>query len=202
MIDSVYHIGDNVRIRTWDDMASEYEQDENGYLLTPYQYLVKSMRPFCGTTQTIAAVRLNPEGYFTYGLCGDKHRWCFTDEMIEGLVKPPVELMTDEEKAEMDIPEFVPDVPANKVLKHRLICKELNDLYAKKNADYGDSFGESFKKYGMTMPLIRLGDKLSRAEKLVLKGDRRVADESLRDTLVDLANYTIMTLVEMGESDA
>ncbi len=102
----------------------------------------------------------------------------------------------------MDIPEFVPDAPANKVLKHRLICKELNDLYCRKNADYGDSFGESFKKYGMAMPLIRLGDKLSRAEKLVLKGDRQVDDESLRDTLIDLANYTIMTLVEMGESDA
>ena len=45
---------------------------------------------------------------------------------------------------------------ANKIKKHKLICEKLNKLYEAKNADYGDSFGKSFKEYGLTMPCIRL----------------------------------------------
>ncbi len=90
----------------------------------------------------------------------------------------------------------------NKVDVHKKICEELNALYARKNADYGDSFGKSFKEYGLTMACIRLEDKLNRIKALRNK-DAQVADESITDTLMDLANYSIMTLVEMridGES--
>lgn len=85
-----------------------------------------------------------------------------------------------------------------KVDVHKLICKELNALYARKNADYGDSFGKSFKEYGLTMACIRLEDKLNRIKALRNK-DAQVTDESIIDTLMDLANYSIMTLVEMRE---
>lgn len=83
-----------------------------------------------------------------------------------------------------------------KVDIHKKICEELNALYARKNADYGDSFGKSFKEYGLTMACIRLEDKLNRIKALRNK-DAQVADESITDTLMDLANYSIMTLVEM-----
>ncbi len=88
----------------------------------------------------------------------------------------------------------------NKVEKHGQICKSLNELYARKNADYGDSFGKSFKEYGLTMACIRLEDKLNRIKSLRNK-DAQVSDESIVDTLMDLANYSIMTLVEMGQSE-
>lgn len=88
----------------------------------------------------------------------------------------------------------------NKVEKHGQICKSLNELYARKNADYGDSFGKSFKEYGLTMVCIRLEDKLNRIKSLRNK-DAQVSDESITDTLMDLANYSIMTLVEMGQSE-
>jgi len=52
----------------------------------------------------------------------------------------------------------------------------------------------------MVMPLIRLGDKLSRLETLVLRGNQMVSDESVADTLYDLANYAIMTIME-AQSD-
>lgn len=84
----------------------------------------------------------------------------------------------------------------NKVQTHEAICKELNALYARKNADYGDSFGKSFKEYGLTMACIRLEDKLNRIKALRTK-EAQVNDESILDTLMDLANYSIMTLVEM-----
>ena len=88
----------------------------------------------------------------------------------------------------------------NKVQTHEAICKELNALYARKNADYGDSFGKSFKEYGLTMACIRLEDKLNRIKALRTK-EAQVNDESILDTLMDLANYSIMTLVEMRVAD-
>ena len=86
---------------------------------------------------------------------------------------------------------------SNKVEKHKKICEELNTLYAKKNHDYGDSFHLSFVEEGMAMARIRLGDKLNRFKTLSRANKQEVTDESIRDTLVDLANYAIMTILEM-----
>lgn len=52
------------------------------------------------------------------------------------------------------------------------------------------------------MPLIRLEDKLNRARVLMLGKSAEVKGESIRDTLIDLANYAIMTIIEMeGEQE-
>ncbi len=83
-----------------------------------------------------------------------------------------------------------------KIGTHTDICSELTALYERKNHDYGDSFGKSFKEYGMAMPCIRLEDKLNRLKALTRSGNQKVSDESIDDTLMDLANYAIMTIVE------
>ena len=85
----------------------------------------------------------------------------------------------------------------NKIEIHKNICDSLNDLYKKKNQDYGDSFSKSYKEYGLTMSLIRLEDKLNRLKSLNKNGNAQVKDESIQDTLMDLANYSIMTLIEL-----
>lgn len=85
----------------------------------------------------------------------------------------------------------------SKVQRHAEICKEINDLYERKNHDYGDSFHQTFVEEGMAMVRIRLGDKFSRFKTLSRGGEQKVNDESIRDTLIDLANYAIMTVVEM-----
>lgn len=85
----------------------------------------------------------------------------------------------------------------SKVQAHKEICEYLNKLYEKKNHDYGDSFHQSFLEEGTAMPRIRLGDKFSRFKTLTLNGNQQVQDESIRDTLLDLANYAIMTVMEM-----
>ena len=84
----------------------------------------------------------------------------------------------------------------NKTEKHKLICNKLNALYEAKNEDYGDSFGKSYKEYGLTMPCIRLEDKLNRLKSLNFSKSAKV-NESIEDTLMDLANYAIMTLIEL-----
>ena len=84
-----------------------------------------------------------------------------------------------------------------KVKEFVSICREMADLYAAKNWDYGDSFGKSFEEWGMPMPCIRLTDKLNRLCALTKSGEQRVQDERIEDTLRDLANYSIMTLIEI-----
>ena len=85
----------------------------------------------------------------------------------------------------------------NKYDRHMEICKKLNEIYIKKNHDYGDSFSESYGKYGNVMPIIRLEDKLNRFRNLVMNGNVEVKTESMEDTLLDLANYAIMTVIEI-----
>lgn len=87
---------------------------------------------------------------------------------------------------------------SGKVAIHASICSDLTALYERKNHDYGDSFGKGFAEYGMTMPCIRLEDKLNRLKSLLKSGAQ--VDESIDDTLMDLANYAIMTLIERKES--
>lgn len=85
----------------------------------------------------------------------------------------------------------------NKIEKHDEICSKLNQLYEAKNQDYGDSFGKSYKEYGLTMACIRLEDKLNRLKSINFNKTVKVSDESLIDTLMDLANYSIMTIIEL-----
>lgn len=84
---------------------------------------------------------------------------------------------------------------AAKVQAHAQICQKLNKIYAQKNHDYGDAFGKGYAEYGEVMAVIRLEDKLNRL-KALRTADPLVKDESTNDTLMDLANYAIMTLIE------
>ena len=87
-----------------------------------------------------------------------------------------------------------------KVEKHMELCNQLNAIYAKKNHDYGDSFHATYLEEGMAMARIRLSDKLNRFKSLTKSADvAQVTDESIRDTLLDLANYAIMTVLELDE---
>lgn len=81
--------------------------------------------------------------------------------------------------------------------RHADVCKELNALYTRKNHDYGDSFHKTFIEEGFAMSRIRLSDKLERFKTLSRNMDAQVDDESIRDTLIDLANYAIMSIMEM-----
>ena len=88
-------------------------------------------------------------------------------------------------------------VEPDNMQKHESICRELNALYARKNADYGDSFHKTFLEEGVAMARIRLSDKLERFKRLTRADEQHVQDESVRDTLIDLANYAIMTVMEL-----
>lgn len=79
----------------------------------------------------------------------------------------------------------------------RQITEQMADLYEKKNKDYGNSFGRSIERYGAVAGLVRISDKFNRLENLMLRGECEIKDESIKDTLMDLANYAIMLYMEV-----
>lgn len=90
----------------------------------------------------------------------------------------------------------------DKIQMHKDLCKELNDTYKKKNHDYGDSFGETFNKLGVISAITRISDKYNRLVSLCTlpEEERMVKDESISDTLLDMANYCIMTEIELRKN--
>ena len=84
--------------------------------------------------------------------------------------------------------------------RFRFITEEMFTLYSQKNADYGDAFTQSLDEDGLLVSKIRMKDKLNRFSQLI-NNDALVNDESMRDTLIDLANYTVMTLMWLDENE-
>lgn len=76
-----------------------------------------------------------------------------------------------------------------------MVQKEGLELFKKKNKDYGDSFAE----YGSIGVLIRIGDKLKRLQTIEKNKINLVEEESVRDTLIDLFNYSAMAIMLLDE---
>ena len=74
------------------------------------------------------------------------------------------------------------------------VVKELIELYKKKNKDYGNSFEQSLNQYGLLPTVIRLKEKIARADNILMNNQAAIAEESIEDTLKDIANYSIITL--------
>lgn len=89
------------------------------------------------------------------------------------------------------------------VKQHERLCKVLNAIYSSKNRDYGNSFHKTYVEEGMAMPRIRLSDKFERFKKLSRSfgEDAMVKDETLVDTLLDMANYCLMTVMEIENKE-
>ena len=82
-------------------------------------------------------------------------------------------------------------------LKRFKSLHEYNEAtYIHKNARYGDSFKDTYAKLGSISALTRMTDKLNRITTLILN-PQNGGDESLVDSLMDLSNYCIMTVIEI-----
>lgn len=78
-------------------------------------------------------------------------------------------------------------------------CVGLCNLLKRKNADYGDSFSEHPyllpKMFPSTAAYVRLSDKFHRLQTLLnTVGNRTNVNESLQDTIRDVAGYCILLL--------
>ena len=86
---------------------------------------------------------------------------------------------------------------ADRVNQLDRVQSEARALFVNKNKDYGDAFAT----YGPVGVLVRIGDKIQRLQSIDKTGITLVADEKLRDTLIDLHNYAAMAVMLMDESD-
>ena len=81
--------------------------------------------------------------------------------------------------------------------KLALIQKEGLELFARKNADYGNAF----KTYGPVGVIVRIGDKIARLQTIEKNSIAMVDDEKMRDTLIDLHNYAAMAIMLLDETE-
>jgi hypothetical protein len=83
----------------------------------------------------------------------------------------------------------------NRIEQMITVQSEGLELFKKKNQDYGDAFAE----YGVIGVLIRMGDKIKRLQTIDKNNITLVDDERMRDTLIDLHNYSAMAIMLLDE---
>lgn len=86
----------------------------------------------------------------------------------------------------------------NKFLEY---TNHLADVLNQKNLAYGDSFSKSLDEDGLLVLKIRLGDKFNRISSLIKRDELKENDESLEDTLLDMAGYAILGLKYLKEHE-
>lgn len=82
-----------------------------------------------------------------------------------------------------------------RVIQMAKVQSEGLELFKKKNSDYGDAFAS----YGVIGVLVRMGDKILRAQSITHSSIALVNSETLRDTLIDLHNYSAMAIMLLDE---
>lgn len=83
------------------------------------------------------------------------------------------------------------------IKEHLQVCDLLNTIYQQKNKAYGNSFGDTYKDLGIISAVTRISDKFNRLKTLARNQDIDCNDESINDTLLDMANYCVMTYMEL-----
>lgn len=81
--------------------------------------------------------------------------------------------------------------------RFREIAEQIAALYEKKDAAYGNSFGDTYGKLGIISAVTRISDKYNRLCNLATNPQIDNLGESLEDTLKDMAAYCIMTIMEI-----
>ena len=107
--------------------------------------------------------------------------WCFFEK--SSLITSDSELIL--ENSEQNV----------RLMQYEKIQHEAKELFRKKNADYGDSFST----FGSIGVIVRMGDKISRLNTIDKNKIINVDNETLRDTLIDLHNYSAMAIMLMDE---
>ena len=83
----------------------------------------------------------------------------------------------------------------DRVAQYKAVQKEAIELFQRKNQDYGDAFAN----YGPVGVIVRMGDKINRLQSIEKNKVSFVNDESMRDTLIDLHNYSAMAIMLLDE---
>lgn len=81
------------------------------------------------------------------------------------------------------------------------ILEQMSDVHRRKNADYGDAAYEGYKEFGIQYYIIQLHNKLNRLKSLTKDNSKPQVNESIEDTLLDMANYAVLALEALKRED-
>ena len=97
--------------------------------------------------------------------------------------------------------EMYEEEETGKYARHKEITDFMHKTYVSKNKDYGNSFERTHKEIGSRASLGRIADKFYRLQNIILNDEQHVEDETVKDTLIDMANYAIMFAMELEEEE-
>ena len=175
-MESKYKVGDKVRIKSLKWYNSN--KNENGEIVKDYITFFEGMSEYCGKYFEVSYVSSN-------GICHLKGiNWCWEDWMFEDDTDNNNIQKRKVDESDIDIENYIHPFQE--------ITNGLYETYCKKNRDYGNSFEQSLNKFGEISALIRISDKYNRLCSLITNKEQEVKDESIDDTILDMANYLIM----------
>ena len=120
-------------------------------------------------------------------LCNDSLRKCIEsiNQYLKDVHQKEGEPVADTNKEDAD--------------RFKEITDKMFETFKAKNHDYGSSFSNLFNECGMTYAYGHMAEKLERVKSL-MKDEAKVNGESMRDSLIDLANYAILTIMELDKT--
>lgn len=87
----------------------------------------------------------------------------------------------------------------NSVQRFRVITERMAQVFESKNHDYGNSFSDCVGELGIVAGFATIYNKCNRLKTLIKCADVKVSEETLADTLLDMANYCVMLKMELDK---
>ena len=142
-------------------------------------YVVEGMLKFRGTTDTIYYIDTVGDFY----LSDKDNTYVWHKDMLEPVtIKDDLKQSTTSKMDRLDIYQY--------------LLNNLEETYKAKNNDYGNSFADTYEKFGCISFLVRITDEYN---KLLTLCDPNIPEQRVKkidDTILDLANYCLLWLVE------
>lgn len=166
-----YKIGDVVEVRDDLKKGEKYGECE----------INEDMLKFKGATCTIEGIDEDGDFY----LSGKYNYYAWHKDMLEPVI------------TEDDLEPAIASKISRSTI-YQYLLNHLEETYEAKNNDYGNSVADTYEKFGCVSFLVRITDKYNRLMTLCDPNapEQRVKDEKIDDTILDLANYCILWLVE------
>lgn len=164
-----YKIGDVVRIKNDLVVGEKYGRC----------YVVEGMLKFRGTLDTIYYIDTVGDFY----LSNNDNTYVWHKDMVVPIKQ--IIPINDLESVKMD-----------RLAIYQYILNNLEETYKAKNNDYGNSFADTYEKFGCVSFLVRITDEYN---KLLTLCDPNIPEQRVKkidDTILDLANYCLLWLVE------
>ena len=105
--------------------------------------------------------------------------------------------------------EDIVNIPANISEYEKMYLSKIKSIvntFIKKNHDYGSSVRKNYDKFetygkneGLKYVFGRIAEKYDRLENLIYREHNNHVNESITDTLIDMANYAILAAVSFDE---